>query len=261
MNLLSVAAGRPAPLAATFLLAGLLLPVAASQAAPSFIYSSPRPDATLVSPGTTITVRYPQPVDPAALSPAAFDVRGTESGARAGDVTLAGDGRTVIFTPHAPFARGERVTAVIGGLQTAGGERLAGGDLAFTVAARPAAFDPAAPPTALRPLLESAAATRPVLVARTELTETAVYYSWNGATAVDAWRLYAGPAPGDLDPVDVQPRAGFETRSAVADPDLCFFRVEALDAGGAVLESSAVTIAERCVAGRAFLPAVPASGP
>lgn len=641
MKLLSVAAGRLIPLIATFVLAGLLLagllwPAAASQAAPSFVYSSPRPGATLVSAGTTITVRYPQPVDPAALSPAVFDVRGAESGAHAGDVVLAGDGRTVIFTPHAPFAHGERVTAAIGQLQTPGGAPLTGGDLAFTVAARPAPLDPAAPPTALQPLLESAAAppltpttplttardyvtipgafppisvttpasgtadgylflghfaldrspfhfgaappyllilddegepvfyreiqddttvfdfkkqpggeltygqreggfrvldhtyteimtytagngyetdihdfqlrpdgrallmiydpqhvdmseiveggdpdavviglviqevdadnnvlfqwrswdhipitdttmdltrstidyvhgnsvdwdhdgnliissrlldevtkidretgeiiwrlggkanqftfigdgepffdqhdarrlnnghltlydnrtapdstysrgveyeldeeamtarrvweyrstggeasiamgnhqrlpngnsliawgiltttltevtpagqkafemrfgyygapdiigltyrafrfpwegaptTRPALVARTELTETAVYYSWNGATAVDSWRLYAGADPGDLDLIDAQARDGFETRSAVADPDLCFFRVEALDAGGAVLETSAMTIAERCVAGRVFLPAVPAPGP
>lgn len=47
MKLLSVAGGVWA-----LLLTGLMLPVAALQADPSFIYSSPRPGAILVSPGT-----------------------------------------------------------------------------------------------------------------------------------------------------------------------------------------------------------------
>ncbi len=140
------------------LLAGLILPIATSQAAPSFIYSSPRPGAILVRPGATITVRYRQPVDPAALTPDSFDVRGEESGPHSGDVALAGDGRTVIFTPHEPFTLGERVTATVDALRTAGGDPLAGGDLAFTIADRPVPFDPDAPPTALRPLLEDTAA-------------------------------------------------------------------------------------------------------
>ena len=153
MKRLSVAAGLW-----ILLLAGLILPIANSQAAPSFIYSSPRPGAILVRPETTITVRYRQPVDPAALSPAVFHVRGEESGPHSGDVTLAGDGRTVIFTPDEPFTLGERVTATVDPLRTAGGDPLTGGALAFTVAHRPVPIDPDAPPTALRPLLEDAAA-------------------------------------------------------------------------------------------------------
>ena len=157
MKLLSVAAGLWSLLIAG-LLAGLLFPISALQAAPSFIYSSPRPGAVLVSPGTTVTVRYAQKPDPATLSAAIFDVRGAESGVHSGDMTLAGDGRTVIFTPHEAFARGERVTAAIGSLQTTGGSPLAGGELAFTVASRAVPRDEDALPTALRPLFENAAA-------------------------------------------------------------------------------------------------------
>ena len=157
MKLLSAAAGLWSLLMAG-LLAGLLLPINALQAAPSFIYSSPRPGAALVSPGTTITVRYAQAVDPATLSAAVFDVRGAESGAHGGDVTLAGDGRTVIFTPRQAFSRGERVTASIGSLKTAGGSPLGSGELAFTVSSRPVPREKDWLPTALRPMYESAAA-------------------------------------------------------------------------------------------------------
>ena len=119
------------------LLAGFFSFVRTSQATPTFIYSSPRPGAVLVSPGTTVTVRYARRADPAAVSRALFDVWGEESGFHGGDVILAGDGRTVIFSPDDPFTLGERVTATIGTLRAIDGSPLAGGDLTFTVAAHP----------------------------------------------------------------------------------------------------------------------------
>lgn len=150
--MLSIAVGLSA-----FLLAGVLWSVNASQATASYIYSSPRPGAILVSPGTTIAVRYAHPADPAALSPALFDVRGEESGAHSGDVSLVADGRTIIFTPDSPFAPGERVVATIGSLPATDGSLLAGGDLTFTVASRSVPVTPA-----LLPDARSAAALPPV---------------------------------------------------------------------------------------------------
>jgi len=210
MKLLSVAGGVWA-----LLLTGLMLPVAALQAAPSFIYSSPRPGAILVSPGTTITLRYAQAVDADALTAEAFAVRGAESGAHSGDVTLAGDGRTVIFTPHEAFALGERVTARVGPLRTAGGSPLAGGNLAFTVAARPAPFDPEAPPAALRRFLQGATAeplrasaalttgreyvtlpdTFPPISVTTPASGTADGYLFLGYFAIDRSEVRFGVAP------------------------------------------------------------------
>ncbi|CAA9422312.1 MAG: hypothetical protein AVDCRST_MAG01-01-2354 [uncultured Rubrobacteraceae bacterium] len=38
-----------------------------------------------------------------------------------------------------------------------------------------------------------------------------LYASWNGATEVAAWQVFAGPGPDELDPIDSVPRRGFET--------------------------------------------------
>ncbi|HEV2094280.1 MAG TPA: arylsulfotransferase family protein [Rubrobacter sp.] len=41
--------------------------------------------------------------------------------------------------------------------------------------------------------------------------KTTLYASWNGATEVAAWQVFAGPAPDDLRLVNSVPRRGFET--------------------------------------------------
>ena len=62
--------------------------------------------------------------------------------------------------------------------------------------------------------------------------------SWNGATDVATWELWAGPRADALTRVKGQPRAGFETAiSAVAAGP--FVQVRALDPAGAVLGTSA----------------------
>jgi hypothetical protein len=78
----------------------------------------------------------------------------------------------------------------------------------------------------------------PALVAQRRGDRIAARVSWNGATDVATWELWAGPRANALRRVKGQPRAGFETAiSAVsAGP---FVQVRALDANGAALGASA----------------------
>jgi hypothetical protein len=65
-----------------------------------------------------------------------------------------------------------------------------------------------------------------------------VYASWNGDTRTATWRLLAGSSAGQLAAVASAPRGGFET--AIATPGAApFVAVQALDASGAVLGTSA----------------------
>lgn len=84
-------------------------------------------------------------------------------------------------------------------------------------------------------------ADRPALAVRADPARgVAAYASWNGATAVAAWRLLAGKRESSLDVVATQPRAGFETMigASTAGP---YFAVAAYDASGRQLGQSAIT--------------------
>jgi Arylsulfotransferase (ASST) len=65
-----------------------------------------------------------------------------------------------------------------------------------------------------------------------------VYASWNGATAVASWRVVAGAVGEHLRPVATARKTGFETRIGVSTKEK-LFAVEALDASGRVLATSA----------------------
>ncbi|MDQ2683811.1 MAG: arylsulfotransferase family protein, partial [Chloroflexota bacterium] len=65
------------------------------------------------------------------------------------------------------------------------------------------------------------------------------YVSWNGDTRTVSWRLAAGATEDMLETRATVERTGFETAIPVSANDL-FFRVEALDASGAVLGTSRV---------------------
>jgi hypothetical protein len=69
-----------------------------------------------------------------------------------------------------------------------------------------------------------------------------VYASWNGATLVAGWRVFAGPTPTTLQPVAQAARSGFETAialpSGTVGPDVT---VQALDASGAVIGTAATS--------------------
>jgi hypothetical protein len=64
-----------------------------------------------------------------------------------------------------------------------------------------------------------------------------VYVSWNGATEVRGWRVYAGPDASDLPAVGVARRRGFETAIALGRAS-GHVAVSALDAAGNVLGRS-----------------------
>lgn len=66
---------------------------------------------------------------------------------------------------------------------------------------------------------------------------TVVYASWNGATAVTGWRVFAGRSPTALTAIGEFPRAGFETEMVVPGT-LHYLAVQALGSAGQVLGSS-----------------------
>jgi hypothetical protein len=80
----------------------------------------------------------------------------------------------------------------------------------------------------------------PSAAARRNGSSTDVYASWNGSTQTVAWRVLAGSSSSSLRVVAARAsRAGFETRISVPAHGP-YFRVQALDASGKVLRSSAV---------------------
>jgi hypothetical protein len=86
--------------------------------------------------------------------------------------------------------------------------------------------------------------TKPAAAVREANGQATVYASWNGSTETAAWELLAGHRRKSLAPVSITARTGFETAIATtaAGP---FYEVKALDAGGAVLKTSAVIRAHR----------------
>ena len=66
----------------------------------------------------------------------------------------------------------------------------------------------------------------------------AVSVSWNGATAVTSWRVLAGSSPTSLAPITSASKGGFQTTVAALTTGP-YVAVEALDAAGAVLGTSA----------------------
>jgi hypothetical protein len=67
--------------------------------------------------------------------------------------------------------------------------------------------------------------------------EVTVYASWNGATEVTTWRVFAGSNPDNLQEVDTTPRSGFETTITVQTSEL-YVAVQAEDSAGKVLGTS-----------------------
>ncbi|MCB0144455.1 MAG: aryl-sulfate sulfotransferase [Caldilineaceae bacterium] len=120
-----------------FSLAMWSTPLQAQSSSP-FNYISPQPDATLVSPFTTIALRSGDVIDPHSISPNLFVVEGDVSGPIPGTVQLARDNKTVIFKPGRPFTPGESVNVTVqSGLVTSVGNQLGGVSFSFTVSAKP----------------------------------------------------------------------------------------------------------------------------
>jgi hypothetical protein len=88
-------------------------------------------------------------------------------------------------------------------------------------------------------------ATRPALATAKDKGDTkTIYASWNGATGVAAWQVLAGDTLERMQPVGGPQRStGFET-TLHADTTAPFVAVEALDADGEVLGTSATVPAD-----------------
>jgi hypothetical protein len=78
----------------------------------------------------------------------------------------------------------------------------------------------------------------PALVATRRGNRVAARVSWNGATGVARWELWAGPRADALRRTGSAPYGGFETALSVVTGER-FVQVRALDASGAVLGTSA----------------------
>jgi hypothetical protein len=81
--------------------------------------------------------------------------------------------------------------------------------------------------------------TLPAVAASNSGKTTTVYMSWNGATSVKRWRVMAGASSSSLKTVTTARRTGFETAIKISRQG--HVRVQALDASGHVLGTSAVT--------------------
>jgi Arylsulfotransferase (ASST)/Transmembrane protein 131-like N-terminal len=92
---------------------------------PGYLYVSPMPGARYVSPHNNVVVRGSSLLDQGALDPTTVSLVGSMSGAHRGALTLADDGRTLVFVPDESFQLGERVTVTLAsGLRTTNGEHL-----------------------------------------------------------------------------------------------------------------------------------------
>ena len=77
----------------------------------------------------------------------------------------------------------------------------------------------------------------PAIVASNATQGTSLFVSWNGATNVASWRVLAGGSATALQTVETVPDTSFET--AIAIPTASYVAVQALDANGQTLASSA----------------------
>ena len=76
--------------------------------------------------------------------------------------------------------------------------------------------------------------TQPALAVQFGNQSTTLIMSWNGATDISAYRIYAGDQPHPTTPIATQPRTGFETRVVLnTPPGVCrYYRVMPLDNNG-----------------------------
>ena len=81
---------------------------------------------------------------------------------------------------------------------------------------------------------------RPATKPDIKVEGSSVYVSWNGATEVAEWELFAGSSPSTLQSVGRAPRRGFETMM-LAPRVPRYVQVRARNRAGEVLSTSAPT--------------------
>lgn len=76
--------------------------------------------------------------------------------------------------------------------------------------------------------------TLPTLAYKADSSGMTLGYSWNGATGVASYHLFAGTSPTSLTLIDEQPKIDFETQSHFSNlqKGMCYFQVAALDRTG-----------------------------
>lgn len=100
--------------------------------AKEYVYISPRPNASYVPTETTIVINYGEPLESQSLA-GKIVVRGEKSGTHTGQITIANDNQTAIFTPDASFYPGEVVHVMtLPNIKGANGRPLASNDFTFT---------------------------------------------------------------------------------------------------------------------------------
>ncbi|MFZ1154626.1 MAG: arylsulfotransferase family protein [Solirubrobacteraceae bacterium] len=82
--------------------------------------------------------------------------------------------------------------------------------------------------------------TLPAIVAMRSGANIQVQMSWNGATGVSSWQLFAGASPSVLVPLATVTRNGFQTTTRLTT-SAAYIESRALDANGNVLGASAAT--------------------
>lgn len=84
----------------------------------------------------------------------------------------------------------------------------------------------------------------PALVAEANPGGVTLYFSWNGATQVAAYRVEGGALPDKLSQTSVSPKTGFETSLNVSKDDIagCYYRVVPIDKQGKDMRTSDVVV-------------------
>jgi arylsulfotransferase ASST len=82
--------------------------------------------------------------------------------------------------------------------------------------------------------------TTPAIVTKRDGASVTVLTSWNGATGIVSWQLFAGASPSSLAPLATIPKSGFQTAATVTT-SAPYVESRALDANGNVLGASAPT--------------------
>jgi hypothetical protein len=84
--------------------------------------------------------------------------------------------------------------------------------------------------------------TQPALAGKVDASGITLGYSWNGATAVDSYRIFGGSSPQSLNQIGQQAKTDFETQSHLTNlpSNECYFQVAALDKNGKELARSPV---------------------
>jgi hypothetical protein len=83
--------------------------------------------------------------------------------------------------------------------------------------------------------------TAPAVIASTSRGKSSVYMSWNGATNVAGWRVWAGSSPSSLKYVMSVSKHTFESRAVI--PAARYVQVQAVDAHHTVIRSSSIITA------------------